>query len=110
MENTTLYKELNNIPLADDDPQGIVRHMIDITLYSCSQLCVLLFVYAAVLPDDGEDDRDVERVPSLDSMSSRFTNDSNEPPLCGNSAPHSKICRNKPAQAVYYFKLNRWRH
>nr|CAG4635237.1 EOG090X0N2I [Alona affinis] len=57
MENTTLYKELNNIPLADDDPQ-------------------------AVLPDDG-DDESVERVPSLDSMSSRFTNDSMEPPLYG---------------------------
>ena len=22
MENTPLYKEMNNIPLADDDPQG----------------------------------------------------------------------------------------
>lgn len=27
MENTTLYKELNNIPLADDDPQG--KHLVD---------------------------------------------------------------------------------
>nr|CAG4651536.1 EOG090X0N2I [Simocephalus serrulatus]SVE94666.1 EOG090X0N2I [Simocephalus serrulatus] len=57
MENTTLYKELNNIPLADDDPQ-------------------------AVIPDDGED-AGVERDPSLDSMSSRFTNDSSEHPLYG---------------------------
>nr|CAG4647610.1 EOG090X0N2I [Megafenestra aurita]SVE92816.1 EOG090X0N2I [Megafenestra aurita] len=56
MENTNLYKELNNIPLADDDPQ-------------------------AVIPDDG-DDAGVERDPSLDSMSSRFTNDSSEHPLC----------------------------
>nr|CAG4637555.1 EOG090X0N2I [Ceriodaphnia reticulata]SVE73357.1 EOG090X0N2I [Ceriodaphnia reticulata] len=55
MENTTLYKELNNIPLADDDPQ-------------------------AVIPD--EEDAGVERDPSLDSMSSRFTNDSSEHPLC----------------------------
>nr|CAG4649890.1 EOG090X0N2I [Scapholeberis mucronata]SVE94043.1 EOG090X0N2I [Scapholeberis mucronata] len=57
MENTTLYKELNNIPLADDDPQ-------------------------AVIPDDGEE-TGVERDPSLDSMSSRFTNDSSEHPLYG---------------------------
>nr|SVE75556.1 EOG090X0N2I [Daphnia dolichocephala] len=55
MENTTLYKELNNIPLADDDPQ-------------------------AVIPSDGEEGG-VERH-SLDSMSSRFTNDSSEHPLC----------------------------
>nr|CAG4643671.1 EOG090X0N2I [Ilyocryptus agilis] len=57
MENSTLYKDLNNIPLADDDPQ-------------------------AVIPDDAEDGS-VERVPSLDSMSSRFTNDSSEQPLYG---------------------------
>nr|CAG4650685.1 EOG090X0N2I [Sida crystallina] len=57
MENTPLYKEINNIPLADDDPQD-------------------------VLPDDGEHSG-VERDPSLDSMSSRFTNDSSSvPPLC----------------------------
>nr|CAG4638207.1 EOG090X0N2I [Chydorus sphaericus] len=56
MENTTLYKDLQNIPLADDDPQ-------------------------AVLPDDG-DDGSVDQVASLDSMSSRFTNDSMDQPLC----------------------------
>ncbi|XP_046441588.1 short coiled-coil protein B-like isoform X2 [Daphnia pulex] len=56
MENTTLYKELNNIPLADDDPQ-------------------------AVIPSDGEE-AGIERH-SLDSMSSRFTNDSSEHPLYG---------------------------
>nr|CAG4640577.1 EOG090X0N2I [Daphnia pulex]SVE85297.1 EOG090X0N2I [Daphnia pulex] len=56
MEHTTLYKELNNIPLADDDPQ-------------------------AVIPSDGEE-AGIERH-SLDSMSSRFTNDSSEHPLYG---------------------------
>nr|CAG4648445.1 EOG090X0N2I [Moina brachiata]SVE93421.1 EOG090X0N2I [Moina brachiata] len=55
MENSTLYNDLNNIPLADDDPQ-------------------------AVIPEDAED-LSVERDPSLDSMSSRFTNDSSEHPL-----------------------------
>ena len=35
----------------------------------------------AVIPD--EEDAGVERDPSLDSMSSRFTNDSSEHPLCG---------------------------
>nr|CAG4642974.1 EOG090X0N2I [Evadne anonyx] len=52
MENTNLFKEMNSIPLADDDPQ-------------------------AVIPDDS-DNAEVERDPSLDSMSSRFTNDSLE--------------------------------
>nr|CAG4649044.1 EOG090X0N2I [Polyphemus pediculus] len=56
MEQTTLYKEMNNIPLADDDPQAIIQ-------------------------DDGEHSG-VERDPSLDSMSSRFTNDSSEHPIC----------------------------
>jgi len=58
MENTPLYKEMNNIPLADDDPQD-------------------------VLPDDGEHSSGVQRDPSMDSMSSRFTNDSScLAPLC----------------------------
>jgi len=52
MESTNLYKEMNSIPLADDDPQ-------------------------AVIPDDS-DNAGVERDTSLDSMSSRFTNDSSE--------------------------------
>jgi len=52
MENTNLFKEMSSIPLADDDPQ-------------------------AVIPDDS-DNAGVERDPSLDSMSSRFTNDSLE--------------------------------
>lgn len=42
--------------------------------------------FKAVLPEDG-DDGEVERVPSLDSMSSRFTNDSMDHPLCGNFTP-----------------------
>nr|CAG4638895.1 EOG090X0N2I [Cyclestheria hislopi] len=54
MENTQLYKEINSIPLADDDPQ-------------------------AVISEEGEN-ASVARDPSLDSMSSRFTSDSSSQP------------------------------
>jgi len=52
MENTNLFREMNSIPLADDDPQAVIA--------------------------DDSDNTGVERDPSLDSMSSRFTNDSLE--------------------------------
>jgi len=63
MESTNLYKEMNSIPLADDDPQ-------------------------AVIPDDS-DNAGVERDTSLDSMSSRFTNDSSEQQNSGTIFDHS---------------------
>ena len=47
---------------------------------------VTYFIYAAVLPDDAEESS-VERVPSLDSMSSRFTNDSSDQQLGGKIFP-----------------------
>lgn len=46
-------------------------------------ITVRFFTVAAVIPSDGEE-AGVERH-SLDSMSSRFTNDSSEHPLCGES-------------------------
>lgn len=79
MENTTLYKDLQNIPLADDDPQG--KYRIFSAFFYRKLLISIDFV--AVLPDDG-DDGSVDQVASLDSMSSRFTNDSMDQPLCGN--------------------------
>lgn len=81
MENTTLYKELNNIPLADDDPQG--EKFLHIPFQFIRYLTVRFLTAAAVIPSDGEE-AGVERH-SLDSMSSRFTNDSSEHPLCGES-------------------------
>lgn len=40
MENSTLYKDLNNIPLADDDPQGksILIEKLAIDLHEFHQL------------------------------------------------------------------------
>nr|CAG4645989.1 EOG090X0N2I [Lynceus sp. MCZ IZ 141354] len=51
MDEPSFYKEMNNIPLADDDPQ-------------------------ALLPDDSDSGSNVARDVSLDSMSSRLTSDS----------------------------------
>ena len=71
MENTNLFREMNSIPLADDDPQGTQK---------CLILCyqeIEFIRWLAVIADDS-DNTGVERDPSLDSMSSRFTNDSLE--------------------------------
>jgi hypothetical protein len=47
-----------------------------------------------VIPDDSNEHSGVERDPSLDSMSSRFTNDSSGiTPLCGNAYMVTAHCK-----------------